>query len=69
MAHPQAYAPETGYQYQILCRNARYSRSFEACDYATDKSDKIHLLTNYRQAYGAGWEFRVILLPRKYWPA
>ena len=68
MAHPQAYEPQDGQKYQILCRNQRFSRAYEACDYAADKADRNHLLANYRMAYGLGWEFKVILLPRKYWP-
>jgi hypothetical protein len=67
MSRPQAYAPEQGYKYQILCRNLQYSRTFEHCDYAIDFSDKKHLISNYKQAYGIGWEFKSILLPQKYW--
>jgi len=67
MSKPIAYDPQQGYKYQILCRNQQYSRAFEHCDYATDRSDLKHLLENYRLAYGAGWEFKRILLPRKYW--
>lgn len=65
MAQPQAYDPQHGYRYQILCRSD--SRTWEHCDYATDRSDKAHLLTNYRQAYGPTFEFKTIPLPRKYW--
>jgi len=68
MARPQAYDPVDGYKFQILTRNPAYGRSWEHCDYATDASDRNHLLTNYRLAYGAGWEFKTILLPAKYWP-
>ncbi len=68
MAHPKAYDPQDGYKYQILCRNQSYSREYEHCDYARTIGDKNHLLSNYRQAYGAGWEFKTILLPRKFWP-
>jgi len=67
MSRPKAYSPEQGYKYQILCRNQSYSREYEHCDYATDNTDKKHLLENYRQAYGSGWEFKSILLPSKYW--
>jgi len=67
MTMPQAYEPQHGYKYQILCRNLSYSRSWENCDYAKDSTDKKHLLINYAQAYGAGWEFKTILLPSKYW--
>lgn len=67
MSRPKAYDPQQGYKYQILCRNLQYSRSFEHCDYAKDRSEKKHLLLNYRQAYGPGWEFKTILQPAKYW--
>jgi hypothetical protein len=67
MAHPKAYDPQPGYKYQILCKGPG-ERSFEHCDYATDRGDKLHLLTNYRQAYGGGYEFKTIMLPSKYWP-
>lgn len=69
MAKPKAYDPQQDYKWQILCRNQAYSgNEWEHCDYATDNSDRRHLLENYRLAYGAGWEFKSILLPRKYWP-
>lgn len=68
MSLPKAYQPEQGYAYQILCRNLQYSRAFEHCDYATSREDKKYLLTEYRLAYGAGWEFKCILLPVKYHP-
>lgn len=67
MAHPKAYEPIEGHKYQILCRNQSYSREYEHCDYAVDLSEKKHLLENYKMAYGAGWEFKTITLPRKYW--
>lgn len=68
MSYPKAYAPEQGYKYQIFCRHPQYNgREWEACDYARDFADKKHLLTNYRMAYGAGYEFKTILLPAKYW--
>ena len=68
MSRPAAYEPQYGYKYQILCRNQSYDRAYEHCDYAIDKADKNHLVENYRLAYGAGWEFKIILLPVKYWP-
>ena len=58
---------EHGYKYQILCRNASYSREFEHCDYAKDKTEKNYLIKEYSLAYGPGWEFRSILQPKKYW--
>lgn len=67
MSHPKAYSPEQGYQYQILCRHSQYNgREWEHCDYATDGADKKHLLSNYRLAYGIGYEFKTILLPNKF---
>jgi hypothetical protein len=67
MSQPKAYAPEYGYKYQILCRNQQYDRAFEHCDYAKDSAEKKYLVNEYRTAYGAGWEFKSILLPVKYW--
>ena len=68
MSKPNAYEPQQGYQYQILTRNQQYSgRTWEHCDYAKDKQDKNYLIGEYRIAYGAGWEFKSILLPAKYW--
>jgi hypothetical protein len=68
MSRPIAYAPESGYKFQILCRNPQYGRAFEHCDYAVDRGDKRYLINEYRETYGAGWEFRSIMLPCKYWP-
>ena len=65
---PTAYAPQNGYKFQILCRHPSYNgKAWEHCDYAADRSEKAHLLTNYRSAYPSGYEFKTILLPRKYW--
>lgn len=66
MSQPQAYAPEQGYKYQILVK-CPSERSYEHCDYAVNKEDKEHLLTEYRMAYGAGFQLKTILLPEKYW--
>ena len=68
MSKPNAYDPQDGYQWQILCRNQRYGRAWEHCDYATDRLERKHLLGEYQLAYGGGWEFKSILLPVKYWP-
>lgn len=67
MSRPLAYDPQQGYKFQILCRNQSYSRTWEHCDYAKNREEKNHLVKNYREAYGAGWEFQSILLPQKYW--
>lgn len=66
MAKPLAYAPEQGYMFQILvkCPNVK---AYEHCDYAVDIHDKKHLLDNYREAYGAGFKFKTLMLPKKYW--
>lgn len=68
MSRPKAYDPVDDAKYQILCRNQSYDREYEHCDYAEDRAELRHLLDNYRMAYGAGWEFKTILLPSKYWP-
>jgi hypothetical protein len=67
MSYPKAYCPEKGYKFQILvmCPGVR---EYEHCDYAVDSKDKKHLLDNYRLAYGAGFGFKTIVLPVKYWP-
>jgi hypothetical protein len=68
MSKPKAYVPEQGYMYQILCRHLQYNgREWEHCDYAKDFKDKKYLLGEYRLAYPAGYEFKSILLPEKYW--
>jgi len=66
MSQPLAYAPEHGYKYQLLvmCPN---ERSYEHCDYAKDREEKKFLLEEYRLSYGAGFSFKTILLPAKYW--
>lgn len=67
MSHPKAYEPVQGQQYQILCRHPQYNgREWEHCDYAVDKAEKKHLLTEYIIAYPAAYEFKVIRLPLKY---
>lgn len=68
MARPQAYDPQEGCRFQILCRNQAYSRAWEHCDYAKDIPERRYLVGEYRLAYGAGWEFKSIELPRRYWP-
>lgn len=65
MSRPKAYEAVDGYRYQILCRCL--SKEWEHCDYATDNSDRKHLLENYRLAYGNKYEFKTIQLPRKFW--
>jgi hypothetical protein len=67
MTMPQAYDPQQGYRYQILCRNSQYDRAWEHCDYAKDHKEKKYLVGEYRLAYGIGWEFKSIMLPVKYW--
>ena len=68
MSKPAAYEPMEDCKYQILCRNQSYSRAFEHCDYAKDRQERNYLIGEYQMAYGAGWEFKAILLPAKYWP-
>lgn len=66
MPMPKAYCPEQGYKFQILCRNQEYDRAWEHCDYAKDWVEKRFLISEYKLAYGPGWEFQSILLPNKY---
>ncbi len=68
MALPQAYAPQDGQRFQILCRNPAHGRAWEHCDYAVDRAERTYLLGEYHLAYGAGWEFRTIMLPLRFWP-
>lgn len=68
MSYPKAYDPQQGYMYQILCRHPEYNgREWEHCDYAVDRKDKMYLLREYKLAYGLEYEFKSILLPKKYW--
>ena len=69
MPKPKAYAPEPGYKFQILCRNPSDDHAWDHCDYAVDLAEKNYLIRETKMAYGAGWEFRSILLPVKYWPS
>lgn len=66
MTKPIAYEPQQGYMYQILVKTP-YDRTYEHCDYAEDKAERKHLINNYKQAYGAGYVFKTIPLPKKYW--
>lgn len=66
MAYPKAYEPEHGYMYQILVKTP-YDRAYEHCDYAKDKTERDYLIAEYKIAYGAGFGFKAITLPQKYW--
>lgn len=66
MSLPKAYDPQNGYMYQILVMTP-YERAYEHCDYAEDKKEKDYLIENYQLAYGIGYTFKSILLPKKYW--
>jgi hypothetical protein len=65
---PKVYKPQDGQKYQILCRNQRYGRQWEHCDYAKDRLERDYLSGEYRMAYGAGWEFKAVLMPASCWP-
>jgi hypothetical protein len=52
----------------LLCRNPSYGRAWGHCDYAKDRCERNYLVGEYQLAYGAGWQFKSIQLPRKYWP-
>ncbi len=66
MSRPKAYEPVQGQKYQILVMTP-YDRAYEHCDYAVDKAELKDLLENYRMSYGAGFYFKTITLPKKYW--
>jgi hypothetical protein len=66
MSNPMAYEPMQGYKYQILVKSP-YDRAYEHCDYAKDTQEKNHLINEYKLAYGNGFLFKSILLPKKYW--
>lgn len=66
MTMPTVYEPEEGYKYQILTRCGH--TAWEHCDYAKDRTERNYLLREYRLAYGAGFTFKSILLPSKFWP-
>lgn len=67
MARPKEYAPQAGYKFQIFTRNPQYGKAWEHCDYAKDAAEKGYLIGEYRLAYGAGWEFMSLQLPRECW--
>ena len=67
MTKPIAYDPQDGYKWQILYRSSP-KEAWEHCDYAVDNTDKKHLLEAYAVAYHGEGQFKVILLPYRYWP-
>ena len=67
MTRPKAYSPEQGYRYQLLCKSP-YDRAYEHLDYAKDKTEKKHLLDEYKLAFSPGFSYTTIELPQKYWP-
>lgn len=66
MAYPKAYEPQQGYKYQILVKTP-YDRAYEHCDYAKDRKERNNLIDEYKLAYGMGYTFKSIQLPKKYW--
>ena len=69
MPRPKAYDPTDGQMYQILCREIRIGqRDWDHCDYAESKEELRYLLDQYNLGYRGGFEFKVITLPKKYWP-
>lgn len=64
MSYPQAYDPQQGYKYQILCQNQSYSRTWEHCDYAKDRQEKNYLINEYRITHMNRYEFKAITLQR-----
>lgn len=69
MPQPKAYDPVDGQTYQILCREKNSpQREWDHCDYAVSREEKNYILDEYRLSYRGGFDFKVILLPKKYWP-
>lgn len=66
MTKPKVYEPEQGYKYQIFCKESGESE-WEHCDYAENSIEKNYLVNEYQMAYGAGFVFKSIRLPQKYW--
>lgn len=66
MTMPKAYDPQHGYMFQILVK-CPGSREYEHCDYGKSRTETARLVKEYRLAYGPGFSFKVITLPRKYW--
>ena len=67
MTYLKVYDPQQGQMYQILTRMINSHQEWEHCDYAKDRTEKNYLLSEYRLAYGNGFEFKTIFLPKKYW--
>ena len=65
MTLPKNYNPEYGYKYQILTRY-KNERMFEHCDYAKNRQELQYLVNEYKLAYGNDYQFKSILLPKKY---
>jgi len=65
MTKPVAYEPLEGQMFQIFARSE--SRVWESIDYADSIDERIYLMDEYRLAYGGGWEFKYIKLPRRFW--
>jgi hypothetical protein len=68
MPKPKAYSPEPGQKFQILYRDPSYDREWEHYDYAADRQEKNDIIRESRIAFKDVGEFKVILLPSKYWP-
>lgn len=68
MTYPKAYEPVQGQMYQILCRErCTPRREWDHCDYAENRKEKDYLIDQYNSSYRGGFEFKAILLPKKYW--
>lgn len=51
----------------VTSKTYEVGREWEHCDYAKDEQERDYLMDEYRMAYGAGWEFLALKLPKKYW--
>lgn len=66
MTMPKAYEPFQDQMFQFLLWD-EFNREYDHLDYAEDKEEKKHLLTEYRLVYSGGQRIKVITLPQKYW--
>jgi hypothetical protein len=67
MAYPGAYKPIPGYRFQVFARNRADGRAWRSIAYAINKKRLYQQMESYAAKY-AGYQFKVVRLPIKYWP-
>lgn len=61
------YEPRQGYMYQLFARQVN-TNLWESIDYAQSKKELITLKKEYSIAFPSSFEFKSVLLPKKYHP-